>query len=256
MLHLLYATCWSTIGGFSTLYGSAGHVSVISTRVDVCRRSRKSKPVAHPDAPTSLFILALLWNGDEEFCCSSNMVNSFNLTVGQTVPFQVDVPPHRMFSLSSGFVCTGQVRAYIAYQAGKALAKAATIATRYSILRRQGFRDESEGPGEQQVRFPHLRGVVLFLYRLFNVCYAGRKILQPGDAELRPIGTYPVSMVVPSYPAFYSGQRGMSRGARCSVVQYWTTSSTFCWNTWSTTVAAGSSSKITPNHSSSLCIRL
>lgn len=40
----------------------------------------------------------------------------------------------------------------IAKNAGKSLAKAATIATRYSILRRQGFRDGGKGPGEHQVR--------------------------------------------------------------------------------------------------------
>ncbi len=39
----------------------------------------------------------------------------------------------------------------IAKDAGKSLAKAATIATRYSILRRQGFRDGGKGPGEHQV---------------------------------------------------------------------------------------------------------
>lgn len=77
------------------------------------------------------------------------------------------------------------MRAYIAYQAGKALAKAATIATRYSILRRQGFKDESEGPGEHQVRFPYLRDFVLFLNYSFNVCHAGRKILPAGAAVYR-----------------------------------------------------------------------
>lgn len=44
-----------------------------------------------------------------------------------------------------------QVRAVIAKNAGKCLAKAATIATRYSILRRQGFREGGKGPGEHQV---------------------------------------------------------------------------------------------------------
>lgn len=40
----------------------------------------------------------------------------------------------------------------ITEQSGKALAKAATIATRYSILRKQGFRDGGKGLGEHQVR--------------------------------------------------------------------------------------------------------
>lgn len=44
-----------------------------------------------------------------------------------------------------------QVRAVIAKNAGKCLAKAATIATRYSILRKQGFREGGKGPGEHQV---------------------------------------------------------------------------------------------------------
>lgn len=49
-----------------------------------------------------------------------------------------------------------QVRAAITRDAGKALAKAATIATRYSILRRQGFREavggRGPGRGEHQVQ--------------------------------------------------------------------------------------------------------
>ncbi|CAN0060088.1 unnamed protein product [Ascophyllum nodosum] len=49
------------------------------------------------------------------------------------------------------YITVMQVRALLAYQAGKALAKAATIATRYSILRRQGFRDGGNGPEEHQV---------------------------------------------------------------------------------------------------------
>lgn len=44
-----------------------------------------------------------------------------------------------------------QVRVVIAKDAGINLAKAATIATRYSILRRQGFREGSKGKVEHQV---------------------------------------------------------------------------------------------------------
>ncbi|CAN0038172.1 unnamed protein product, partial [Hapterophycus canaliculatus] len=44
-----------------------------------------------------------------------------------------------------------QVRVVIVKDAGRSLAKAATIATRYSILRRQGFREGGKGKVEHQV---------------------------------------------------------------------------------------------------------
>lgn len=53
----------------------------------------------------------------------------------------------------SCFLLRGQVRAILIMGAGKALAKAVTIATRYSILRRQGFREGSKGRGEHQVGY-------------------------------------------------------------------------------------------------------
>lgn len=54
-----------------------------------------------------------------------------------------------------------QVRAFLVGHAGRALAQAATIATRYSIVRRQGFRQEASKAQqdtkthpEHQVRMP------------------------------------------------------------------------------------------------------
>ncbi|CAM9289866.1 unnamed protein product [Scytosiphon promiscuus] len=49
------------------------------------------------------------------------------------------------------YISMMQVRVVIAKDAGISLARAATIATRYSILRRQGFREGGKGQGEHQV---------------------------------------------------------------------------------------------------------
>lgn len=97
-----------------------------------------------------------------------------------------------------------QVRAYIVRGAGKSLAKAVTIATRYSILRRQGFRDERSkqagtGHAEHQVwrdRVPARRwgvgeflAIVLMIWLyLLRVCEEwgdGRKLVNEADVYPR-----------------------------------------------------------------------
>eukprot|EP00904_Undaria_pinnatifida_P002062 jgi/Undpi1/11857/HiC_scaffold_4.g01556.m1 len=67
------------------------------------------------------------------------------------------------------YITVMQVRALLTRQSGVALAKAATIATRYSILRRQGFRNGGKGPGEHQVVMVLLLTVVMALVVVFGV---------------------------------------------------------------------------------------